>query len=371
MKILHLDFDDLKNPMGGGQAVRTFEINRRLAKRHQITVVTSTYAGAKDEKIEGIQYIRIGKKSFPWNFLAFLAKTPQIVKKYRHDLVIENFIPPIGPALTPLFTKKPVIAMVDWAFAWEMSKKYKLPFFLWQDIGIKLYKNFIFPTQAIRKYLLKGSEKNKNIFVAPNLALTDFYEKPKQEKLSDYILFIGRLDIHQKGIDLLLRAYRQVLETKKIPLIIAGDGRDKKKIQKEIKKLGLERNVTLIGSVKGEEKYKFFQNAKIVCIPSRYETGCLVALEALAYGKVIVAFDIPVLKETTQNQAVYAKAFDTNDYAQKILYAYQNAAKIASKIKIKPLPTWEEIAKKQEEFYFACRRQIQIGGADFSQKNQP
>ncbi len=349
MKILHFDFDDLKNPNGGGQAVRTFEINRRLAKRHQIMVVTGNYVGAKNEVIEGINYIRIGLKSFPWNFLSFIWTIPEIVKKQDFDLVVENFTPPFGPALTPLFTKKPVIAMVDWAFARQMSKKYKLPFFLWQDLGIKLYENYIFPTQAIEKYLIGESDASRNILISQNGPSSEF--KPLKKKMKNYILFMGRLDCHQKGIDMLLRAYNKIVDELNVPLYLAGDGRDRLKIQKTIDSLRLSNKVKMLGKISGQEKRTLLAEARIVCITSRYEAGPVAVYESLAFQKTIVAFDTPVLKEATQNQAIFAQAFDVQDLAEKILFAYQNAEKLSVKIKIKSSLNWDETAEIQENFY--------------------
>lgn len=356
MKILHLDFDDLKNPQGGGQAIRTFEINRRLAKRHRITVTTGNYPGAKDERIEGIRYIRIGKGNFPWNIITFLASIPKVVKQFDHDILVENFTPPVGPAFTPIFTKKPVIAMVDWCFAREMSQKYKLPFFIAQSLGLKLYKNFIFPTRAIRDYLLEENKRNLNVTVLPNLMVSEFPRKIKNLKISNNLLFMGRLDIHQKGLDLLLRAFAQIVRNIPGSLLIAGEGRDKDRIQKMIRKLKLSRQVKLIGRISGKDKFNILSRARIVCIPSRYETSCIVASESLLLKKAMVTFDIPVLRETTQNQAIYARPFDIEDLAEKLLYAYKNSAGISSKIKFKPLPTWDEVAKKQEEFYLKIIR---------------
>jgi len=182
MKILHLDFDDLKNPNGGGQAVRTFEINRRLAKRHTVTVITGNYEGARDERIENIHYIRVGAKSFPWSFLSFFVWAPELFKKIEFDLLVENFTPPFGPAWTPLYTKKPVIAMVDWAFAWEMSAKYKLPFFIPYELGLKLYRNFIFPTMAIQKKIVKNRQ-GLNTLILNNQSLSEFTRYEQKVKI--------------------------------------------------------------------------------------------------------------------------------------------------------------------------------------------
>lgn len=351
MKILHIDFDDLKNPMGGGQAVRTFELNRRLSKKHQITVVTSNYPNAKDEVIDNIQYIRVGRGEFPWNFITFLVSIPKVVKNSDFDLLVENFTPPIGPAFTPLFTKKPVVAMVEWAFAWEMSQKYKLPFFLFQEIGLKFYKNFLFPSQAIKERLLRKEKVGLKIKILPNFISTSIANNLKKTAFGDYLLFLGRLDIHQKGIDLLLFAFKKIANKIKAPLYIAGEGREKEKIRKYIKKLGLQKRVILLGKVEGEKKNNLLKKARVVCFPSRYEVCSLVVGESLLLKKPIVAFNLPEIKEVTQNQAIFAKPFDIDDLAAKIIYAYQNAPKISQSIKFKPLPSWDEVAKEQEAFY--------------------
>ncbi len=351
MKILHLDFDDLKNPLGGGQAVRTFEINRRLAKKHQVMVVTGNYPGAKNEIIEEISYLRIGQKKFPWNFLSFFWHVPEIVKKNNFDLLVENFTPPFGPVWSPRFTQKPVIAMVDWAFAWEMSSKYKLPFFIPYEIGLRLYKNFIFPTQAIQKNVLRDRQTGLKILTLNNQTLSEFPRSIKNIQTKNYILFIGRLDIHQKGLDLLIKAYSKIPNKAKMPLLVAGEGKDKEKIEKLIKVLNLEKYVKLIGQIVSKEKIRYLQEARIVVVPSRYESGCIVANECLLLKKAMVTFDNSALVEQSQKQAVFAKSFDIEDLAKKIIYAWENASEISKKMIYKPLPSWDEAAKIQEDFY--------------------
>lgn len=351
MKILHLDFDDLKNPNGGGQAIRTFEINRRLAKKHQVTVITGNYQGAKDEIIDNIQYLRVGSKKFPWSNFSFIYQAIKRARSRHFDILVENFTPPFGPSFLPFFTKKPVVAMVDWAFAHEMSAKYKLPLSILQDFGTKFYQNFIFPTNAIAQELLGEQLDKKNVLITPNLMASDF-KRPKNYSLKNYILFIGRLDIHQKGIDLLLKAFSRIVKAVDIKLYIAGEGKDKGKIIKLINKLNIGKKVELLGKISGDKKIKYFSQARLVCIPSRYEANSVVAAECVYLKKVVVAFNIPVLVEATQNQAVYAQEFNIDDLAQQITYAYKNAEKIQKELKFKPLPTWDKLAALQKKFYY-------------------
>ncbi|NTU41942.1 MAG: glycosyltransferase family 1 protein, partial [Nitrospirales bacterium] len=53
MRIVHCIYDHIRNPwVGGGGAVRMFEIYRRLSQRHRITVICGKYPGARDYQEE-------------------------------------------------------------------------------------------------------------------------------------------------------------------------------------------------------------------------------------------------------------------------------------------------------------------------------
>ena len=63
MRILHIDPDDIENPLSGGGPRRTYEIYRRLAARHEIVVLTPTFSGSTKEKVrDGVRYLRLGRR---------------------------------------------------------------------------------------------------------------------------------------------------------------------------------------------------------------------------------------------------------------------------------------------------------------------
>ena len=109
---------------------------------------------------------------------------------------------------------------------------------------------------------------------------------------ADYMLYLGRIDIHHKGLDILLQAYREFHNSfPHIRLVIAGDGRDREKfagILEEIVRNRIKRNIELRGWVDGEEKTDLLKDALLVVMPSRYETQGIVALEAMACGKAVI-----------------------------------------------------------------------------------
>ncbi|MCK4460825.1 MAG: glycosyltransferase, partial [candidate division Zixibacteria bacterium] len=71
MKILALNWNDLKNPYAGGAEVHLEELLRRLVRRgHDVTLFCSGYKGCRSEEtIEGIRIIRRGNR-FNFNLVA-------------------------------------------------------------------------------------------------------------------------------------------------------------------------------------------------------------------------------------------------------------------------------------------------------------
>jgi starch synthase len=123
-------------------------------------------------------------------------------------------------------------------------------------------------------------------------------------KLDDgpLVLFTGRV-VYQKGIDLLLRAFREVLN--RIPnakLIVLGlPSGDYGLLQDMINKASeMGGNVRMIISASvPKDIYKLFYYASSVfVVPSRWEPFGLVSIEAMAVGVPVVAYAVGGLRES-------------------------------------------------------------------------
>ncbi len=353
MRILHLDFDDVDSPLGGGQAKRTFEINRRLSHRHEITVVTSRYPGSHDEVKEGVRYVRIGYESFPWNFLAWFASLPWVIRRYNFDLLVEDYTVPISTACTPLFTGKPVVASVQNLYGRPLSHKYKLPFFAFERMGCRLYRRFIVPTRALRDRVLHYNRK-ATVRIIPYGIERDFFETDSTEE--DFILFLGRIDIDQKGLDLLLKAFHRIASQTDARLVIAGDGRDVPRLQAMIHEMHRTQQVQYVGKVTGVKKAQLLSRCKFVCLPSRYEAMPIVSLESFASEKPILAFDIPALQDVAIPRcAIRVPCFSNEAYADAMLgllrdHDRRRAMGTEARQWARQFD-WDVTARQQEAFY--------------------
>jgi D-inositol-3-phosphate glycosyltransferase len=117
------------------------------------------------------------------------------------------------------------------------------------------------------------------------------------------VLFVGRID-SLKGIDLLIRSIAYLKPENKVRLIIVGGDKQNQPdiagLEALSAQLGIENNVSFLGTVK-HDKMPYFYNAADVCVvPSHYESFGLVALESLACGTPVVATDVGILKSIIQ-----------------------------------------------------------------------
>ena len=74
--------------------------------------------------------------------------------------------------------------------------------------------------------------------------------------------------------------------------------------------LELQKKVIFVGGTYGEKKKKLLSESLYVAFPSRHEGFSLFALEALASGLPLVAFDIPGISWANKNVALKAKNFN-------------------------------------------------------------
>lgn len=302
MKILHLLYESRGDSFGiGGVGIRAYELYRRLKDRHDITLLCKKYPGARDTEIEGLRHIFVGteSRSLTATLLSYAFHSSRFVRRYgsEFDVIIEEFSPGI-PTLLGFYKRRPVVLQLQGYTGKKYFEKYNIfhssVLYLLERLLPKTYDRFLLVSEATKKrYGLDNSHVIKVISNGINEQL--FTVEPG---VSDYILYLGRIDIHHKGLDLLLDAFAHFhQEFPDMRLVVAGDGKDRKKFCDLLEGLpaGVGSKIEMTGWVEGEEKNRLLKDALMVAVPSRYETQGIVALEAMASGKAIVASDIPEL----------------------------------------------------------------------------
>jgi glycosyltransferase involved in cell wall biosynthesis len=352
--------------MSGGGPRRNFEIYRRLSHKHEITVLTPTFEGSTQELIrDNVRYIRLGRKirnHGSSHHITFFFSLPRAIRQFDYDLLVEDFMPPASATLNPLFSKAPTIASVQWFFAEALSRQYKLPFFIGERYGVKLYKHFIVLTESMRNTIKQRNSRADSV-VIPNGVDNLFFEC--DTKFDDYILFVGRVDINQKGVDLMLRAYAKIPKGQRIPLILVGHSFQEPQIIALASSLGIENDISMVGKVAGKKLYTLVSGCRFVCVPSREETFGMVITEACAAGKNVVLFDKAPMNEVASSRCIKVPPFDVAKYSAGMLeLLVRTSDDLYADSKVNKLwasqYSWDKIAIQQDNYYQSVIKKSQI-----------
>ena len=318
-RVLHLGFEDPRRPGAGGGSVRTHEVNRVLADEFDITVVCARYPGARGRVDEGVRYVHVG---LPWgefpSVLAYFACIPWALWRYSSDLVVEDFAAPFSTLGVPRMTRRPVVGVVQWLFAAEKTRQYHLPFARVERYGLAAHRSLIAVSDELADELRRRQPAAQVIAVANGLDAGAFGVSPRPR--AD-IAYLGRLEIAQKGLDLLLEAYAESVHVGRIDqrLVLGGDGPDRARLETMAEHLGIAGRVVFAGRIPAHERFEWLASADFVAMPSRFESFGMVAAEALAVATPVVAFDIACLRAlVTDEVGMVVPAFEVDGLSRAI-----------------------------------------------------
>ena len=241
--------------------------------------------------------------------LLFHALLPFAARRIPHELWIESFTPPFSTSFVPLFSPGPVVGFAQNLSGREMSHRYKLPFFLIERLGLRCYRDVVVLNpadgQAVRR-----CNPSATVRVIPNCVDLPALDEALPGH-GEHILFLGRVQVWEKGLDLLLTAY--AASGAGLPLVIAGGGtrREEKRLAALLATAGP--GVRWVGQVTGERKDSLLRRSAFVVLPSRAEAFGIAALEGMAYGKPVVHFGLPTLDWMSGDVSV--RPFDTGALA--------------------------------------------------------
>lgn len=130
------------------------------------------------------------------------------------------------------------------------------------------------------------------------------------------IVAAGRM-VPKKGFDVLLRAFAGGEQRSTLTLI--GDGPEREKLERLAQELGLNGEIRFSGGKDHSQTLEEMKLASLVVIPSLQEPFGLVALEAMALGKPIVASRVGGLPEVLEGaDALLVQAGDPVELAAAI-----------------------------------------------------
>jgi glycosyltransferase involved in cell wall biosynthesis len=321
-------------PSLGGVEIVTYNLAKNLVERgHSVSALVNLrrFPFKHYEEIDNIRVYRVRMGIFDLTFrstLGFLRQTPaatlsiyRILKKEKPEIVNLHFITS-GVAtyirfFQNIFRYKLVASAhgSDILMMPSQSRSY-----------LRLAQKVIRQADAVTacsRNLLGSINKvtdvgnGEAIFIYNGIDI----ENMEQRKEDDNFIFsAGRL-VYEKGIDILIQAFRIVKNRDfSSSLVIAGDGPERERLQFLIADLGLQDSIVLLGMITPDQVKQYLKRCTFVVVPSRSEAFGLVNLEAMASGKAVIASDIGGIPELVRDgyNGLLFRAGDVLDLANKM-----------------------------------------------------
>jgi len=259
----------------------------------------------------------------------------------------------------------------------------------------KTISELIVPTEKTKELFKEKYKVNRNVYVIPTgIEIEKFYlENNKNLNILEkrnslgiakddfVILFVGRIGT-EKNIDLLLNGMDKLIKlSKKIKLLIIGDGPDMGYYKEYVYKRKLGKNVIFTGKVPWDSISEYYLIADIFATASVTETQGLTVIEAMAAGLPVVCIndesftgtimnnvdgiifnnleeyieaitklyqDRELLKNLGKKARIDAEKYSSEKFATSVLEVYRTAIKKNRKIVIPLVDTIKEVFKEND-----------------------
>ncbi|MCM8814091.1 MAG: glycosyltransferase family 4 protein [Candidatus Omnitrophica bacterium] len=308
MKILIMNWRDIKNPRAGGAEVVIHENARAWVQAgHEVAVLTANFPGGSAlEIIDGVTIYRIGGVySVYWKAVRFYKS--QLQGKY--DIVLDaiNTI----PFFTPLYVKEPVVSLI-FQFTKEVyfsvfPKLIAVIPYLLEPLLFQVYKKHpvVVLSPSIRDELVgSGFALDKIHIVEPGIHLSSVHRR-NIKAAKPLIVYLNRIISYKNPHHLLLalpKIQKIIPDTRVVITGFRANQSYEKTVKKLITQLHLEESVTTYGFIDGKKKAELLEDAWVHVLPSIREGWGISVIEAAAYGTCSVGYDVVGLRDSIQHE---------------------------------------------------------------------
>ncbi|MEP7236266.1 MAG: glycosyltransferase family 4 protein [Ferruginibacter sp.] len=306
MKILHL----LYSGLGGHGNVFFSMVNADSAAEFEYEAI---FNGVEDIRAEYVERCELQK--IKWSFvkkksgldIEFYKNLVLAIKKSDADIIfLHGSTQILWAKLAIIFSKKRRSLLVRETHANQLKVKQD---WLWLIMTMLLANKIIFLSEAykleIKKKLSWIYAEKKVTVIANGIDLQKYNAVGKKEdgtivlgmqsrivKIKDQETLIGAFDMLLKD---------ESLKGKDIVLKIAGDGDNRTSLEQLAKKLGIENKVFFTGMLPEQELTAFLNDLDIYIHASFGETMSTAIMQAMAFGKPIIASDVAGINNMVKN----------------------------------------------------------------------
>jgi len=295
IRVLFLNWRDTDHPDGGGSEVYAEQVCDGLATRgHEVTLLTARYPGSVEEEMResGVRVVRLGGRLTVYPRAAWAVRSGRVP---RPDVVVEtqNGVPYLAALWAGRATHLVLVHHVhreQWqvVFGPVMAR---VGWFIESRIAplVNRRRPYVAVSEVTRDELEGLGVDRERVRVIHNGALPPPPHDVGRSR-EPQLLVLGRLVPH-KRIEIALQAMARLrAEFPTARLVIAGRGWWEEEVRAEVRRLGLEDVVDVVGFVSSTERHRLLASSWVSLVPSVKEGWGLVVVEAGMHATPTIAF---------------------------------------------------------------------------------
>ncbi len=304
MRILWLNWRDIKNPASGGAEVVTHQVARRWVQAgHSVTLFAASFASATpEETIDGVRIVRQGRQfSVHFHAWRYYARLP----RHSVDLVVDeiNTI----PFFTPLYAREKRVAYLHQLAreVWLYESRFPLNILgYWlEPLYLRVYRDTptVVVSESTRRDLLSLGFRqvmvvHDGVDVTPLARVPEASAKAQESTIA----YVGRLVPSKRVADIVDAVHLIHSQVPHVQLWLMGEGPRGyvRLLQDRVTRYGLQDNVRFWGRVPHNQKCELLKQAHVLAMASVREGWGLVIIEANALGTPAVVYDVPGLRDS-------------------------------------------------------------------------
>jgi glycosyltransferase involved in cell wall biosynthesis len=327
MKLLALNWNDLRNPYAGGAEVHLEELLRRLVARgHEVTLFCSGWKGClPEEMVEGVRVIRRGNR-YSFNLIA-PRHLRALVRRESFDILIED-INKI-PFYTPWYLNMRTLVVIPHLFATTVFQEINFILgsyiYLAEQPLVRVYRGrkFNVISESTAEDIQQRGVPQKDISIIHcGIDRTVYSHDPSVSKYEQpTILYLGRIKKY-KSIQHVIEALARIKpQLPNVRLMVVGAGDYLPQLKSLAVSLGVGDDVEFPGFVSQQEKVERMRRSHVNVLPSLKEGWGLTNIESNSVGTAVVAADSPGLRDSVNNgQSGFLYPYgDVDALAEKLL----------------------------------------------------
>lgn len=372
------------HPYQGGTEKCVLELSKRLAKDHEVHVITTQLPDTKrKETYKGINIHRFPSKvlrDLPDPLPPPYPITPSLT------LQMKNKIKEIDPDIIHTHNR----FFVKWNAPQLFRFLFRKPVFMTlhnaRTVGINRETDFLgqIYDETLGKIIMKKSDRlianskdtldktapsnmseHKKEVIYNGIDTSKYspsHEHDIKEELSldKYTLTVSRL-VKQKGLDYMVEALPDIVkemetDSSNYKHVVIGQGPEKEALKEQAEELGMEENLHFTGFVPEEKMTDYYTQADAFILPSLYEPFGIVLVEAMACETPVIATRAGGIPEVMEDTGMLIDKKSPEEITEKTLEVIENPDKAEEigkegRERAKEKFEWDKIAEETEKSY--------------------